>query len=138
MPLVATLLDWIDATSPYETEALREVPPRIIFCARGEHIPYGEGELVVDRALEGAYDPSARLIYLPQPWDAANLWDRSVLLHELVHFVQLESRLWDCINATEQEAYALQQRWLAGQGIAWEYDALLVFFRSRCPRDVHP
>lgn len=135
---VEALLDWIGAATGYDTSATRSDLPLIRFCQRGDTIPYGDETMLVDPPLQGAYDPTFRVIYLVRPWDAANLWDRSVLLHELLHAVQIDARPWPCINATETEAYETQRRWLAEHGVTWEFDPLAVWFYARCPRDHHP
>jgi hypothetical protein len=61
-----------------------------------------------------------------------------VLLHELVHAVQFDNRSWDCLGAPEWQAYKMQEAWLAEHGISADFDWLLIYMQSRCPRDIHP
>lgn len=137
-PAIEALLDWIEEATGYDTSATRADLPQVRFCQRGATIPYGDETMLVDPSLQGAYDPTVRVIFLVRPWDIANLWNRSVLLHELLHAVQIDARPWPCINATETEAYTLQQRWLAEHGATRQFDPLKVWLYSRCPRDHHP
>lgn len=70
-------------------------------------------------AIRAIYDPTLG-IYLDEKLDVANnTFDRSILLHELVHHVQAVSGRFElgasnCMrrNAAEREAYALQNRYL--------------------------
>lgn len=70
-------------------------------------------------AIRAVYDPALG-VYLDEKLDVINnMFDRSILLHELVHHVQATSGRFDmgssdCMrrNAAEREAYALQNRYL--------------------------
>lgn len=70
-------------------------------------------------AIRAIYDPTLG-VYLDEKLDVVNnTFDRSILLHELVHHVQAVSGRFDmgssnCVrrNAGEREAYALQNRYL--------------------------
>jgi hypothetical protein len=50
--------------------------------------------------------------YLVQPWDGDNVVQISTLLHELVHYVQLQSSNWPCPNVTVWQACKYQDAWL--------------------------
>jgi hypothetical protein len=70
-------------------------------------------------AIRAIYDPTLG-VYLDEKLDVVNnIFDRSILLHELVHHVQavrgrFDQGSSDCMrrNANEQEAYSLQNRYL--------------------------
>lgn len=70
-------------------------------------------------AIRAIYDPALG-VYIDEKLDVVNnTFDRSILLHELVHHVQAVSGRFemgssDCMrrNAAEREAYALQNRYL--------------------------
>jgi len=70
-------------------------------------------------AIRAIYDPALG-VYLDEKLDVVNnIFDRSILLHELVHHVQaIRGRFdvgsSDCMrrNANEREAYSLQNRYL--------------------------
>ena len=136
--LVAELLGWIGANSPYANSPALSGTPDIAFCTEGEAISLDNEAYLVQPDTRAAYDPQEHRIFLALPWDAADRFDTSVLLHELVHHVQLQSRRWECINAAEWEAYTLQDKWLRHHGITHDFDWMLIFFMSRCPKNPHP
>ena len=133
--LVIDLLGWIAASTNYDTSS---EPPEITFSQIGDTIPYDSGTAVISDTLHGAYDPLNSRIILVRPWDVADPRDLSVLLHELVHHVQLTNRSYECPQAPEWEAYKLQAAYLTENGIASEFDWLQIYFLSKCPRDIHP
>jgi hypothetical protein len=64
------------------------------------------------------YDARREQIVLRRGWRADNPFDVSILVHELVHFMQDEAgRRYPCPGAREKEAYAAQEAWLQSQGI---------------------
>ncbi|WP_397542327.1 DUF6647 family protein [Roseovarius salis] len=136
--LVESLIRWIGAETGYDMASALARPPGIRFCRTGEMIEYDGAGWFVDPALRAAYDLKTRTVYLVLPWDADDAFDRSVLLHELVHHVQLANRDWPCPGAPEWQAYKLQDRWLRARGIEHGFDWLRIWFMSRCPRDIHP
>lgn len=137
-PLVADLLDWIAAETAYEVSAIRDDPPAVTFCDRGDAIFYEDLEVLVGDDIFGLYDANRRRIVLVRPWDAADPRDRGVLLHELVHRVQLSNRTWECLSAPEYEAYTLQAHYLEQHGIDPGFDWLHIYFLSKCPVGIHP
>ena len=65
-----------------------------------------------------AYDT----IYLRNTFDERDILDLSILVHELVHVMQnLSDVEYACIIENEQEAYELQSKWLAQNGVNY-YD----------------
>jgi hypothetical protein len=111
--LIAELFATIHLLSGY---ALPTVAPEVHRVAQAEiqqrfcHSPC---------AIRAIYDPILG-VYLDEKLDVANnTFDRSILLHELVHHMQAVSGRFhpgasDCArnNAAEREAYALQNRYL--------------------------
>lgn len=136
--MVGDMLDWIADHTDYDVAAMRDRAPAVSFVETGERIDCEGEELVVEEGLHAVYDHSTRRIRLVLPWNAGDTFDRSALLHEIVHDVQLGSRHWYCPEETEWEAYKLQHTWLAEQGVESGFDWLHVYFLSRCPRDMHP
>jgi hypothetical protein len=61
---------------------------------------------------------SGRVILDSRLWDAQDATQRSILVHELVHYVQsrMRSGSWGCSAQKEVEAYTLQNKWLEEQG----------------------
>ncbi len=92
------------------------------------------------RQVIAVYDRRSATVYLPEDWDGSDLVDRSVLLHELVHHVQAVNRVPAvCAAQWEPQAYELQARWLAAQGVddplaAIGVDRLTVKVSSMCWR----
>lgn len=132
------LVGWIALRTTYDVRQLYRDPPTISFCTVGEIVAYEGSDLTVEDGLRAAYDLSRRHVYLVQPWSVDDLFDRSVLLHELIHDVQLSNREWDCIGAPEWEAYQLQDLWLTEHGISHDFNWLGIYLMSRCPSDMHP
>ena len=112
VPLVAALLAWIRMTAGYE---IPETRPEIRFVSN---------QYIVDTLCDGKECGAVAMylredtIYLDERLDVLHDFrHRSVLLHELVHWVQTRSGKFpgrDCETwlAQEREAYALQARWL--------------------------
>jgi hypothetical protein len=133
--LLDALVGWIALHTMYDVRTTWTDPPAIVFCAPGETIPYEGRDLLVDPALRAAYDLPARRIHLVEPWSADSLIDRSILLHELIHDVQLLNRDWDCLGAPEWEAYRLQDLWLQEQGVILPFDWPSIRRLSQCPEE---
>ena len=66
--------------------------------------------------LGGLYIPDADKIYLLQGMDLDDPRHRSVLVHELVHYVQDQLGVAGTTQQLEAQAYALQERWLQEHG----------------------
>jgi hypothetical protein len=127
------LIGWIALKTDYDLSAVYRNPPEIVFCQVGEIVDYETKGLLVEELLAAAYDLSQRRIYLVQPWTTEEPFDLSVLLHELIHAVQLDNRDWPCPGAPEWEAYTLQSRWLQEQGITANFEWSIIYRLSRCP-----
>lgn len=88
-------------------------------------------------AVKAFYHPEWG-VYLDQALDIRNnAFDRSILVHELVHHLQKITGKFDAVpnvcvrrNAQEQEAYEIQNRYLAGQGASRR--AFVVGWSGRC------
>ena len=129
------LIGWIALRTDYDLRAVFRDPPEIVFCQVGEFVDYEVDEILVDEILAAAYDLSRRRIYLVQPWSANDPFDLSVLLHELIHVVQLDNRDWPCPGAPEWEAYTLQSLWLMDQGLIPNFDWNTIRQLSECPSE---
>jgi len=136
--VINELLDWIAEATDYDLGDARINPPAITFCSTGDIIPYETDHVLVNDTLSGAYDLLNRRIILVRPWDPDEIRDRSVLLHELIHHVQLNNRGYECVQAPEWEAYQLQEAYLNDHDIASGFDWLQIYFQSQCPRTIHP
>jgi len=64
------------------------------------------------------YSKTDHLIYLADNWNKDDLVDQSILVHELVHHLQLEDHIqFACWSRYEAQAYQLQIQWLRTQGV---------------------
>ena len=136
--LVAELVDWIRAATQYDVSRTRADPPVILFCDEGDTLDYAGGTTLIEPGEGGVYDYAARVIYIVAPWDPEDTWQRSILLHEIVHDVQFLNRSWPCPNATEIEAYELQDAWLLENGVQHDFNWLAIWFWAQCPGGPHP
>ena len=133
--LLKDLTGWIALNTHYDVSLLYRQPPDISFCYVGDYISLEGQSLRVEPELRAAFDLPKRQIHLVLPWSPDNPRDRSVLLHELVHDVQLANTEWPCVGAPEIEAYLLQHAYLKSFGIASGFDWPSIFRLSICPED---
>jgi hypothetical protein len=126
------LIGWIALNTSYDLRLAYRSPPTLSFCDVGDSVAYEDTELIIDRILRAAFDYPHRHIYLVQPWSPVNLYDQSVLLHELIHDIQLSNRDWDCPLAPELEAYFLQDKWLVERGIFYPFNWAAIRQLSDC------
>jgi hypothetical protein len=136
--LLTNLTGWIALHTMYDVRQLDADPPRISFCVVGSDIAYEDGSLRVESELNAAYDLPNRVVYLVLPWTASDAYDRSVLLHELIHDVQLSNRDWACTGEPEWEAYTLQAIYLQEHGIMPSFDWDAIRRLSTCPPGDQP
>lgn len=89
------------------------------------------------RQVVAAYDPLTQTIFLPERWTGSTPAELSVLVHEMVHHLQNVARLkYECVQASEELAYAAQDKWLGlfGRNLAtdFEIDGFTLLVRTRC------
>lgn len=71
------------------------------------------------------YSKSEHLINLSESWKKDDLLDQSILVHELVHHLQVQNRIQlECWGRYEAQAYDLQINWLSAQGVRDPYSLL--------------
>lgn len=137
--LVAVLSAWI-AT---QTGLSAPPPPRVIHlypAALHELATNRDSQMYRVRAL---YGRGERVVYLRTNWEAANLSDRSELVHEIVHHFQNAHALsYECNAARETLAYELQIKWLREQGVAdphslLEINDFFIVMTSVCRDQAH-
>jgi hypothetical protein len=79
--------------------------------------PEGDYDSTMARSYLALYHARSGTILLRHGWDADDLRDRSVLVHELVHHMQATAgRTYPCRGARERVAYDAQARWLEERG----------------------
>lgn len=68
------------------------------------------------------YARDQHILFLADALALDNLLDQSILLHELVHHMQVGNNVeFDCREETERQAYRLQVEWLREHGVAQPY-----------------
>lgn len=132
--LVLLFLAWIAAQTHLELPT----PPLVVLVATEE---MRERSARPGNKVEALYDRVTGTVYLPESWNSEALYDRAMLLHELVHHVQEFNQVASQCNADwEQQAYDLTRIWLGEQGVADPYtflkvDELTVAILSLCPSE---
>jgi hypothetical protein len=94
-------------------------------------VPPGQRETVA------SYDPLTRTIILPEGWTGDTPADLSILVHEMVHHLQHAARMkYECVPASEELAYAAQDKWLGlfGHDLATDFglDGFTLLVAVRC------
>lgn len=117
--IVAPLLDWVGR----HTGQPGLVPPVIIASRQALRRLDRTAQLAgTDERLRAAYVPGV-VILDSDTWSPADPVELSYLVHELVHHAQqLAGRGGECRGRREEEAYRLQNLWLAEQGLPPEHD----------------
>ncbi|MEJ2157865.1 MAG: hypothetical protein P8X96_21250 [Desulfobacteraceae bacterium] len=145
--LLLTLLLWINQNTQFDYSAANGLPA--IEAAEqmtlAELMIDDEAELAGNRhtasfqnfvnQLEAVYDHDRNRILVSGRinWDSP--YGRSVIVHELVHFIQYRQGVQDqvaCLNALEKDAYEAQALYMAAHDIPMNFDKLTVALRSMC------
>tara|TARA_B100001057_G_C22841061_1_gene947119 strand:+ start:1191 stop:1619 length:429 start_codon:yes stop_codon:yes gene_type:complete len=135
--LIAFLLLWIGAETNYNVNL---DAPRIIQLTQQElNTLYYKEDQQPHGHLYAFYDPKTDTVFLNKDFDIHDPFQKSVLLHELIHYVQDNNdvvgpdKRFTCIRAMEEEAYPLQKKYmLEVHGVNWKYDELWVKLLSSC------
>jgi hypothetical protein len=112
---VRSYLDWIIQQTGWPAAG---VPP--IRITSFEHLRELSGLSSDAESIRPAafYSKSDHLIYLADRWNKDDLVDQSILVHELVHHLQIEDHIQlACWGRYEAQAYELQIQWLRTQGV---------------------
>jgi hypothetical protein len=131
--IIMALMIWIGANTNYNVDVLE---PKILFVTQDqlEQAYYG-GEKYEGVTLHGFYDTKLNLIILPDTWDRTDSWNQSVLLHEMIHYLQDVNQIkYPCIEEMEKDTWPLQKQYLKEQhNFDWDYDKLWHLLISSCP-----
>lgn len=85
--------------------------------------------------LAAVYDHRQKTILIGSKIDIQSPYAHSVIVHELVHFIQYQqgvNRKADCLNALERDAYDIQARYMDAYHIPKPFDEFTVALRSTC------
>ena len=127
------MLIWLGANSDFNVNM--DIPT-VIFLpqAEMEQQYYGDKKHS-DINLHAFYDTENDIIVLPDTWDRREPWDLSVLLHEIIHYVQDQNDIkFSCVQEMEGQTYPLQKQYLKQvHDFDWDYDLLWHHMVSHCP-----
>jgi hypothetical protein len=130
--IITALIIWLGANTPYNTNFDL---PTVIFLPQDQlEESFYKGSDKLANTLYGIYDIKTDTIILPDTWDKRKPWDMSVLLHEMVHYLQDMNRMkFDCVAQMEKTAWPIQQFYLEKQhDYIWDYDGLWYTVISNC------
>lgn len=85
-------------------------------------------------SLHGLYNKEDDTIILPDDWNKDDPFDMSVLLHELVHYLQdVNGMKFNCTQEMEKDSWPIQQNFLKKvYNYDWNYDKLWYIMISSC------
>jgi hypothetical protein len=144
--LLKAIVTWLSTNfslpKHYDYPAIKFEPPRKIATFRytglvsdrpedRAMVPPGQRETVA------SYDPLTRTIILPEGWTGDTPADLSMLVHEMVHHLQHAAHMkYECVPASEELAYAAQDKWLKlfGHDLATDFglDGFTLLVAIRC------
>jgi hypothetical protein len=90
-------------------------PPALVTvpAQRLVEIRYGPASSVASGDVVAAYDHGSRTIYLAEGWTGGSAAELSVLVHEMVHYLQASADMrFACPAEQEVLAYRAQDAWL--------------------------
>jgi hypothetical protein len=130
--IITALLIWLGANSDFNVDM--DIP-LIVFLPQAEmEQRYYKGRKHADVNLHAFYDTENDIIVLPDTWDRRKPWDLSVLLHEIIHYVQDQNEVrFNCVQEMEVKTWPLQQKYLQQvHDVDWDYDLLWHHMVSHC------
>ncbi len=149
--LLVTLLLWIGQHSTFEYHPDMELPVvEQVSQQRLAELYVGEGKQVqgfmsdaqraamvqhLSTSLEAVYAADKNTIFLGQKIDPESPYGRSVMVHELIHFLQREHEYHTkvaCNNALEKDAYFIQAEYMKQNQLVPPFNKFTVLMRSIC------
>ena len=134
--LIAFLLLWIGSETNYNVN-IPHPTVKMVSETTLEQMYYGDAK--VEDHVHALYDRSTDTIYLKDTFNHYNVFDKGVLLHELLHYVHdmndVVGNKFRCLAESETEIYPLQQKYLLEvHGVKWEYDPMFLKVISSCDK----
>ena len=131
--VIAFMLLWIGANTNYNVDLPH---PTVVMMTQIElEQRYGNDHGPGGGALKGFYSTKSNTIYINKDFDIHDPWKKSVLFHELMHYVQDQNGFTaNCVQEWEKEVYPLQKKYmLEVHGLNWDYDPMWYKLISTCP-----
>ena len=115
-PTITSYIRWIIGKTGW---SISDAPPiQKVSRAQLGQMFFGAEEAIVGIEPLALYSRDRHVIYLTDTWNSDQLLDRSILLHELVHHLQVMNGVkLACQTKYEAQAYQLQISWLIEQGV---------------------
>jgi len=130
--ILTALMIWLGANTPFNTNY--DIP-NILFVTQDQmEEMFYKGSNKMPNTLHGLYDKESDTIILSDQWDRRKPWDMSVLLHEMIHYLQDQNKMkFNCVANMEKDAWPIQQLYLEKQhDYIWDYDGLWYTVISNC------
>tara|TARA_Y100000389_G_scaffold141626_1_gene139548 strand:- start:85 stop:501 length:417 start_codon:yes stop_codon:yes gene_type:complete len=129
--IITALLIWLGANSDFNVNM--DIPV-VLFLPQDQMEQRYFGDTENHGELHGFYDIEKNIIILPNTWDRRDPWDLSVLLHEMIHYVQDQNETeFNCTAEMEKDSWPLQQKYLLEiHNFKWDYDKLWYLMVSSC------
>lgn len=129
--IITALLIWLGANSDFNVNM--DIPV-VMFLPQDQMEQRYFGDTENHGELHGFYDIEKNIIILPNTWDRRDPWDLSVLLHEMIHYVQDQNETeFNCTAEMEKDSWPLQQKYLLEiHDFKWDYDKLWYLMVSSC------
>lgn len=90
-------------------------------------------------SLEAVYAADRNTIYLGKKINPHSSYGRSVIVHELIHFLQKthqHEKKVACGNALEKDAYTIQARYMKAHQLKVGFNAFTIAMRSMCDSEL--
>jgi hypothetical protein len=119
--LIAFLMLWIGSETDYNTNIPHPVIKQVSETTLAKMN-------VSDDKIHALYDPSTKTIYLKDTFNNYNVFDKGLLLREVLHYVydmnNVYETIFNCVAESNIEIYSLQKKYLIEvHGVAWTYDS---------------
>lgn len=140
--LIASLLLYIGQNSPLLLEQEIEQNPvqveivskvELVSIAHEGNVPSGFD--YDSNSTIGLYNYKNNTIYIGNSVDLETPYGKSILLHELVHYVQYHNDIYDTVNCIQQNeslAYDIQNLYLKEKRVDALFSKQHIFFASLC------
>lgn len=134
--LIVFLMIWINAETGYNTD----LPvPTVKMVSEQTLVEMYYGNSKPDSEVHALYDTKSETIYVKDTFNVYNVWDKGILLHELLHYVHDKNNVvgtkFRCLAQSEAEIYPLQKKYLLEvHGVKWDYDPMYLKVISSCDK----
>jgi hypothetical protein len=140
-PILHEVVEWL--TNEFALPPVEPMPNVVFVSVVSEHYEAAIASVGPDKPLSGNsnveafYNSLTRTIYLPHGWNADTPRDVSMLVHEMVHYVQDRTGMrFACAGERERMAFDAQERWLqlAGTDLETEFgiDGFTLILHTNC------